>query len=76
MSQKISHEERLNILNQYLKFIEHGNFDEAKRIIQQLPLAPELADIFKRTLGTEYLKNSGFDLSLAEESYGKEWLTR
>lgn len=73
MSQ-LSHEERLNIISEFIQASEEGRNDEALKIGQQLPLAPHIAKAAKDVWGAEYLKNSGFDLSEAEAAYGKNWL--
>lgn len=71
---QLSHDQRLDIVQQYLVATENGNDSEAKNIIQQIPLDPPLARAFKRALGADYLKQSGFDLSEAEAAYGHDWL--
>lgn len=72
--QQFTHEERLNIIHDYNAASQAGKDDDALKIIQQLPIAPHIARAVKEVMGTEYLLNSGFDLSEAEAKYGKNWL--
>jgi hypothetical protein len=40
----------------------------------KLPLEPHLAKIWKEKIGLEALLQQGYDLSLVEAKYGKNWL--
>lgn len=70
----LSDAEQLNLINQYLAAAMAGKNDEALKIIQQLPMPPQVAKATKEVFGVEYLMTSGFDLSAAEAAYGKYWL--
>ena len=75
MSQ-LTHEQRLDILEQVLAAEETGNEAEADRLIRLIPLAAHLAKAFKESFGKDYVLKSGYDLSEAEATYGHGWLER
>ena len=56
--------------------IAADDMEEVVRLMKLLPMEPELARAAKEVLGADYLRNSGFNLSAAEEEYGKDWLLR
>ncbi len=41
---------------------------------KKMPLHPVVAMAFKEGFGADYIRNGGFNLSKAEEVYGKDWL--
>ena len=47
-----------------------------RKLMGQVPLSPEMAKIGKQVLGADTMRNSYFNLSEAEEVYGKDWLDR
>ncbi|GHT52348.1 hypothetical protein AGMMS49982_12310 [Bacteroidia bacterium] len=51
-----------------------GHLEEAERVWKQIPLVPHVAKWCKEMLGVEALLQMGYDLSEAEEEYGKDWL--
>jgi hypothetical protein len=69
-------QEKLKIIVQSIKLEEEGKLEEADRVWKQVPLAPYLAKWCKDMIGPDFLTQNGFNLSEAEEEYGKEWLTR
>ena len=73
MSQ-LTHTETLHIIQASLAAADRGDYEEESRLIQQLPMPPHLAIACKNTFGTEFLKQSNYDLSEAEAAYGKNWL--
>jgi hypothetical protein len=44
-------------------------------MIQHYPLPPYLAEFAKSHFGVDFLIEGGFNLSEAEEEFGKDWLT-
>ena len=54
--------------------LEAGDMERFMELSKQAPLPPEVANAFKFGFGAEYMKNCGFNLSAAEEKYGKDWL--
>jgi hypothetical protein len=53
---------------------EEGKDEEASRLIRSVPLEPEMAKIFKKIYGPDFVANGGFNLFEVEKAYGKEWL--
>jgi hypothetical protein len=54
---------------------DEGKHEEAMALRRaKLPLPPYLAKIWKEKVGLDFLLQSGWDLSLVEAKYGKEWL--
>ena len=72
----MSHEEKTRLYRLADEARERGDFEEAESIIDQIPLDPDIAMIAKKVSGSEYLKNSGLNLTDAEEFYGKDWLDK
>ena len=56
--------------------IESGDMNRVVEFSKQVPLPPEIALAFKEGFGSDYIRNSGFDLSMAEKVYGSDWLSR
>ena len=68
--------ERSQVYTQATNAIAENNWDTAMELMKTVPLSPEMAKIAKQVFGADYLKNSSFDLSAAEEAYGHGWLNR
>jgi hypothetical protein len=67
----------LAIRVQAIALENEGKHEEAKALIKaKIPLEPHLAKIFKEKVGLGALLQQGYDLSLVEAKYGKEWLSR
>ncbi len=47
----------------------------AIELAQKIPMPPEVAEALKFGFGAEALKESGFNLSEAEKTYGSNWLS-
>ncbi len=67
--------EREKIIDLAHAAYDRGDKEEHDRLLHKLPLAPHLAMFLKEEVGTEELLKQNFDLSEAEEAYGKNWLT-
>lgn len=76
MNVAMSPEEKTKMFNLARKLEAEGKNEEAEKIEMQIPLAPHLAMALKEVFGSEHVKNSGFNLSEAEEEYGKDWLDK
>jgi len=68
--------EQGRIIDKMYAAIDADDWDTATKYGQQLIVAPELARCFKKVFGADDLKNSGLNLSAAEERYGKDWLDK
>lgn len=66
-------EERATI-KQAMMFIDQGREEEADALLDSLPMAVGYLQVLKETVGINELINSGINLSLAVEKYGKGWL--
>jgi hypothetical protein len=65
----------LAIRVQAIALENEGKHEEAKALRRaKLPLEPYLAKIWKEKIGLEALLQQGYDLSLVEAKYGKDWL--
>lgn len=70
-------EEARDIIDRYLDACREGNRMKATLIAEEnVPLDPSLAMSAKKSFGKEFLLNTKWDLSNAEEVYGKDWLDR
>lgn len=71
---QLTREQKMDIIDKSLDADERGDHEEANRLMLQLPVPPYLAQIFKEVWGKDFLLEGGYDLSLAEAEYGKNWL--
>ncbi|GHU40948.1 hypothetical protein FACS1894190_08450 [Spirochaetia bacterium] len=53
-----------------------GKEEESLKLAMSIPLPLWLADWYKKYVGVEYLRNSGWNLSEVEATYGSDWLTQ
>ncbi len=53
-----------------------GDKEGYTRLTKTMPMPPYLAKVMKEKVGVEYLLNSGWNLSEAEEEFGAGWLHR
>jgi hypothetical protein len=53
---------------------EAGKLEESRKLLNQIPVLPAVALSAKEVMGAEALRQSGVNLSAAEERYGKNWL--
>ena len=68
--------EKLAISNRSIALKKAGDIEGSDRLMKSIPLTPYLAKIAKEKVGTDYLVNSGWNLSEAEAEFGKNWLNR
>jgi hypothetical protein len=67
----------LAILMESFAMEDAGKKEEAEAFRKaHIPLEPWAAKLMKKQIGVDWLRNSGYDLSLAEAKYGKDWLNR
>jgi phenylpyruvate tautomerase PptA (4-oxalocrotonate tautomerase family) len=65
----------LAIRVQAIALENEGKHEEAIAILKaNFPLEPWAAKIWKEKVGLDFLLHSGWNLSLVEAKYGKEWL--
>ncbi len=56
-----------------LDAIESGDFIKARKIAGGIPLYPELAMQRRSYMSKEEILELGYDMSLVEAEYGKDW---
>jgi hypothetical protein len=74
--QKMTTEERLDVLAKAHECLETGNKAEAVRITLGLPMPTYLAKFAKEFLGADFLKKNGYNLSEVEAELGADWLDK
>lgn len=67
----MSMEEKVEIIKRSLAA---PTYEEEMAILMALPLDPKMAQVARKVMGTEELRNAGFDLSEANAEYGDGWL--
>jgi hypothetical protein len=74
-SQTMTLHEKLQIGMKSYELEDQGKFEEAKKLRNQIPMAPYLAKFFKDHLGLDALLKTGWNLSEAVAEYGPEFLS-
>ncbi|MCL2834942.1 MAG: hypothetical protein FWD78_17365 [Treponema sp.] len=74
MSKTMTLDEKLAISNKALDLLDAGDEEGCIRLLHTAPLPPYLAKIYKEKVGIEQLKQSGWNLSEAEDEFGHNWL--
>lgn len=65
----------IELLDEINAVADSGDMEKFLELSKKMPVPPEVAMAFKKGFGTEFLTNSGFNLSEAEKTYGKNWLS-
>ena len=76
MPQTMSLDEKLAISNKACALWNAGDKEGCERLTKTIPLPPYLAKVIKEKVGVDYLINSGWNLSEAEEKFGPGWLNK
>jgi hypothetical protein len=74
--QKMTTEERLDVIMKAHEYSEAGNEAEAQRLVVGLPMPTYMAKYVKDFFGAEALRKGGYDLSEAEAEFGPDWLDK
>jgi len=69
-------DEKLAISNRAIKLKQAGDREGYERLMRQIPVPPYLVKALKETVGLEYFKDSGWDLSEAEAEFGHSWFNK
>ena len=72
----MTEEEKDALLAQMNAASQSGDMEKFVELTQKFPVPPEVALAFKNGFGASFVANSGFNLSEAEQKYGKDWLSR
>jgi len=75
-AQTMTDEEKVDISYQACMLRRAGDEEGYMRLTKTIPMPPYLAKIMKEKVGSEYLINSGWNLSEAEAAFGPDWLSR
>jgi hypothetical protein len=67
-------EEKLHLNVKCIELEKQGKLKEASEIQKHIPLPAYLAKWAKDHMGSDFVRNLGWDLSEAEAEYGKSWL--
>ena len=67
-------DEKLTITCKAAALSDAGDEEGANRLIKTAPLPPYIAKVIKEKIGSDYLINSGWNLSEAEAKFGSNWL--
>ena len=75
-SAEFENEVDLELLEQINEARQSGDHERFLKLSKQMPLPAEVAMAYKKSFGTDFITNSGFNLSEAEKKYGSDWLSR
>ena len=67
-------DEKLAIACKAAALSDAGDEEGASRLIKTAPLPYYIAKVIKDKVGSDYLLNSGWNLSEAEAKFGSNWL--
>ena len=67
-------DEEWKLVKQSIEAIARGDVEAAKRVYQIIPLSPETAMAAKERWGAQYLIDGGYNLTWAEDKYGKNFI--
>lgn len=77
-SQGLSIEEKKDILLKAHEAAENNDIDTMRYYLSKIPVSAEVGRIIKCIYGVEEVQGRmdlGFDFSLSEKKYGKDWLS-
>lgn len=73
LQKKYTAEERDAIFEAAADACGTGDYDEADRLIRQMPIHPRWAKIIAEVMGKEFLLKR-YNITHANEAYGEDWL--
>ena len=76
MPQTMTLEEKLAIGCKAVELQKAGDEEGYIRLMKTVPLPPYLAKVLKEKVGSDYLVNSGWNLSEVEAVFGSNWISR
>jgi hypothetical protein len=68
--------EELHLGMRSIELEKQGKLEEATRVRRSIPMEPWLAAWYKKRVGAEELIKGGWNLSEAEATFGRDWLTK
>ena len=76
MPQTMTLDEKLTTGCKAVELLNAGDEEGYMRLMKTVPLPPYLAKVLKEKVGTDYLVNSGWNLSEVEAAFGSNWVNR
>ena len=76
MPQTMTLDEKLAISNKALDLLDAGDQEGYMRLMKTAPMPPYLAKILKDKMGSDFLVKGGWNLSEAEDEFGRNWLNK
>ena len=76
MPQTMTLDEKLTISNKALDLLDAGDQEGYMRLMKTAPMPPYLAKILKDKMGSDFLVKGGWNLSEAEDEFGRNWLNK
>ncbi|GAB7140463.1 hypothetical protein RsTz2092_04120 [Deferribacterales bacterium RsTz2092] len=73
---KLTLDEELDLAERALDLREAGKYEEATKLIRQIPMPARMAKNLKEIHGKDFLISSGYNLVEANERYGTNWLNQ
>jgi len=74
-AQTMTLDEKLAIGIKAAELRKAGDREGALSLMKTAPMPPYIAKVMKEKMGVDFLINSGWNLSEAEEEFGKNWLS-
>jgi hypothetical protein len=68
-------DEKLSISNRAFNLLDAGDREGCINLMKTAPLPSYIAKVIKEKVGSDFLINSGWNLSEAEEEFGQNWLS-
>ena len=75
MTETMTIDEKLDITLRAIAMKKAGDKEGGSRLLRTAPLPPYLAKVMKETMGVDFVKKSGWNLSEAEAEFGSNWLS-
>ena len=76
MPETMTLDEKLAISNKALDLLDAGDQEGYMRLMKTAPMPPYLAKILKDKMGSDFLVKGGWNLSEAEDEFGRNWLSK
>jgi len=76
LQRSMTDDELFKLIQASLAAAKAGNYEEEERLLNELPLHPRIANVAKSVYGPEQLVKQGFNLSMAVEAFGDDWLKK
>ena len=68
--------EELRLMEKVIELVSQNDWVTANKLFKKIAISPETAMAAKKQWGAQFLIDGGYNLSWAEEKYGKDWLNK